>query len=236
MMIRAITFDLDDTLWPVDPVIERAERVMHLWLGEHYPEVVKKYTVEGLRQLRFQVAAEHPGLVHDLTAMRVESLKMAARQCGYPERMADEAFQVMWLARNEVAFFADVLPALEKLARHFVLGALTNGNADIKLVGLGHLFAFSVNAREVGVAKPDPEIFHEASRRAKIPLHQMLHIGDDPLVDVAGAKAVGMKTVYLKRAGARKSGEHDAHAELSSLGQLESLLISWGALDKSRSE
>lgn len=230
MIIRAITFDLDDTLWSVEPVIRRAELVMYQWLGEHYPEVTAKFSADALRKLRFQVARERPDLLHDLTSMRIESLKIVARACGYPEQMADQAFEVMWLARNQVTLFDDVLPSLKKLAERFILGAVTNGNADIHLVGLGHLLEFSVSAKEIGAAKPDPKIFQAAARKAKLPLEQMLHVGDDPATDVVGANFVGMKSVYLNRPELKRDVKHEAHAELNSLEQIEELLIEWDAI------
>ena len=162
--------------------------------------------------------------------VRIEALKIAVTGCGYPESMARSAFEVMWLARNEVTFFSDVLPVLEKLAQTFVLGAITNGNADIHRVGLGHLLDFSVSAREIGAPKPDARIFRAASEKAGVPPAQILHVGDDPVLDVAGASSAGMRAVLLNRPELGKGNGPGDYPELLGLDELEPLLRDWQIL------
>ncbi|HEX2797384.1 MAG TPA: HAD family hydrolase, partial [Immundisolibacter sp.] len=177
--ILAITFDLDDTLWAIDPVIERAEQRMHAWLAEHYPRLPERYSVTALRTLRDDMLGLRPDLAHDLSALRLESLAMAAQRCGYGRDVAEGAFAVMLQARNEVELFADVLPVLTELSGRLTLGGLTNGNADIVRIGLDGLLRFCITAREVGVAKPHPATFDAASVAAGMPASQVLHVGDD---------------------------------------------------------
>ena len=50
--IRAVLFDLDDTLWPIVPVILRAEALMHDWLSQHAPKVTERYSIAALRARR----------------------------------------------------------------------------------------------------------------------------------------------------------------------------------------
>ena len=222
--ILAITFDLDDTLWAIDPVIKRAEQRMHAWLAEHYPRLPERYSVTALRTLRDDMLGLRPDLAHDLSALRLESLAMAAQHCGYGRDVAEGAFAVMLQARNEVELFADVLPVLTDLSGRLTLGGLTNGNADIALVGLDGLLRFCTTAREVGVAKPHPGIFEAASSAAGAPPNQVLHVGDDPQRDVHGARAAGMRTVWVNRNGQTWPGGPPADAEISDLFGLLDLL------------
>ena len=222
--ILAITFDLDDTLWAIDPVIERAERLMHAWLDEHYPLLPQRYTPAALRALRDGIVDARPELAHDLSALRRESLRLAATQCGYGPEAADGAFAVMWQARNEVDLFADVLPVLEALAGRYAIGGLTNGNADIARIGLDGLLSFCVTAREVGFAKPHPAIFAAACSTTGSAPHQVLHVGDDPERDVHGARAAGMRTVWVNRDGKPWPGGPPADAEVRDLHGLLALL------------
>ncbi len=215
--ILAITFDLDDTLWAIDPVIERAEQRMHAWLAEHYPRLPERYSVTALRTLRDDMLGLRPDLAHDLSALRLESLAMAAQRCGYGRDVAEGAFAVMLQARNEVELFADVLPVLSELSGRLTLGGLTNGNADITRIGLDGLLRFCTTAREVGVAKPHPAIFDAASAAAGVPASQVLHVGDDPQRDVIGAGAAGMRTVWVNRNGQTWPGGRPADAEISDL-------------------
>lgn len=222
--ILAITFDLDDTLWAIDPVIERAEQRMHAWLAEHYPRLPERYSVTALRTLRDDMLGLRPDLAHDLSALRLESLAMAAQRCGYDRDVAEGAFAVMLQARNEVELFADVLPVLTELSGRLTLGGLTNGNADIALVGLNGLLRFCTSARQIGVAKPHPGIFEAASRAAGVPPNQILHVGDDPQRDVHGARDAGMRTVWVNRTGQIWPGGPPADAEISDLFGLLELL------------
>lgn len=222
--ILAITFDLDDTLWAIDPVIERAEQRMHAWLAEYYPRLPERYSPADLRMLRDGLVDARPELAHDLSALRRESLALAAQHCGYGRDAADGAFAVMWQARNEVELFADVLPVLTDLAGRLTLGGLTNGNADIVRIGLDGLLRFCITAREVGVAKPHRAIFDAASAAAGVPAAQVLHVGDDPQRDVHGARAAGMRTVWVNRGNQTWPGGPAADAEISDLFGLLELL------------
>lgn len=126
--------------------------------------------------------------------------------------------------RNQVTLFEDVLPALENLAQRFVLGAITNGNACIHRTGLDHVLGFSVAAADVGAAKPDAAIFREACRRCQVKSHEIVHIGDDPARDVAGAAAAGLRTVWVNRSGQAWTGKQRPDAEIHDLRELEDVL------------
>lgn len=221
MGFRAITFDLDDTLWPIDPVIERAEATLHAWLELNAPNVARQYPPPALRALRDRLARSRKDLAHDLSALRRLALTQAAQQCGYDAALADRAFDVMWAARNEVELYEDVVPALATLALHFPLAGLTNGNADIARCGVGHLLSFCVSAREFGKPKPDPSIFRHAAERFGLECAQVLHVGDDPERDVRGAQAAGLRAVWLNRSGARWVGRRRRpDLEVRSLAEL----------------
>ena len=68
--IQAISFDFDDTLWPVEPVIHRAERVLKQWFEAHAPAVLERYDDAGLHAVRQRVGEANPELMHDMTALR----------------------------------------------------------------------------------------------------------------------------------------------------------------------
>lgn len=199
--VQAIILDLDDTLWDVGPVILRAEHALRRFLDERYPRVTARHTIESMRDVRARIALEHPAMRHDFTWLRTRSLLEHAREVGYPDEMADEAFAVFYRARNEVALFDDVLPALGRLAGRYRLFAVSNGNADLAAIGLAHFFERSLPAREAGVLKPDPRIFATLLDAARVPASRALHVGDDPRADVEGARGAGLRTAWLNRAG-----------------------------------
>jgi len=225
--IRAITFDLDDTLWDIWPIIVRAEQRLHDWLAQYYPLIPERFTALELRQLCDEVSAAKPHVSHDRTLLRKEALGLAALRTGYADFQVDAAFEIFFAARNDVIFFEEVLSVLERLSQRYTLGALTNGNADIQLVGLSHVFDFAINAVAVGAAKPEPAMFEAACRHLKLPPEQILHVGDDPYHDVQGAAQVGLRTVWVNRTQRDWPSGLRADAEIRTLEELDALLEQW---------
>lgn len=224
MAIQVICFDLDDTLWPVAPVIKHAEKTLHDWFFYHYPLIAQRFSIEELQELRESITAQRPDLRHDLTQLRKLSLVQAAVQVGYDENLVEPAFEVFMTARHQVQLYADVLPILEKLHGHYLLCALTNGNADVRRVGLGHLFETTFFAREIGAAKPAPALFEAVCQYAQVKPSQVVHVGDDAVCDIAGAAAVGMRTIWINRQHQQWFGQPVPDAKITSLSELEFIL------------
>lgn len=201
MQILAVTIDLDDTLWPVMPALERADRDLNDYLREHYPEVARTWPIPQLRALRAQVAAERIDLAHDFTAQRYITLQRAFDACGIAEAPLDTLWEIFATARNSVELYPDALPALERLRTAWPVASLTNGNADLERIGLHLHFAHRICARDVGVAKPDARIFLAAAEKLGIAPENILHVGDDPELDVVGAREAGLRTAWINRAG-----------------------------------
>jgi FMN hydrolase / 5-amino-6-(5-phospho-D-ribitylamino)uracil phosphatase len=200
--LRAVTFDLDNTLWDVGPVIARAEQCVFDWLREHCPRVAERFSLEEMRTARADLAREEPERAHDLSYLRRESLARQIRECGYGAERAERAFQVFFSARNELDPFPEVRPALERLRGRYVLATLTNGNADLVCIGLSDLFALSLDPSRIGAAKPHPRCFEVLARGLRLDPAQILYVGDDPQVDVEAAHAAGLRAAWINRRGA----------------------------------
>jgi len=199
--IRAITLDLDDTLWAIGPVIMRAEEKLWSWLGENYPKIPEKFAPEESIALREQVMRKHWDQSHDFRFLRKTVLEHMAETVGYSSDLVDDAFDVFDRARNDVELFSDVLPTLAALGEHFALVAVTNGNANLERIGIRHLFHDVVTAVDVGAAKPARPIFVEAVNRAGVNAEETLHVGDHPDIDIDGARKAGMRTAWMNRHG-----------------------------------
>ena len=200
--IRAITLDLDDTLWPVWPTIRRAEEVLLQWLQQHAEQTAQLFTSpEALRAIRMQVEQERPELRHDLSGLRKASIAQALRQAGDDDALAAPAFDVFFAERQRVELFDDAVEALEFLSQRWPIVAITNGNADVYRMEIGQYFQDSFNVSRTGFAKPDVRIFQCAVDALQVPASAILHVGDDAQLDAAAARDAGMHAVWLNRAG-----------------------------------
>ena len=197
--VRAVAFDLDNTLWDVEPVLERAEARLAQWLAQHCPRIVQQLTLADMRRAREQLARSEPHNAHDVTYLRVTALARHAREHGYDERLAAQGLAVFLAARNEVQTHADVAPALARLRRRYALASLSNGNADLHSIGLAHAFTVSLNAGQIGAAKPERRCFERLAHELKARPGEILYVGDDPLLDVAAARAAGCRTAWMNR-------------------------------------
>ena len=228
MAIKLITFDLDDTLWRVDGVIRRAEKEMRAWLEPHVPEY-SSVDVDTLQKIRHAVATANPSIVHDLSKLREVILSETISHLGYPRERAAElaagAFDVFIEWRHAVEFFDDALPTLDRLAPSHTLGALTNGNANFERVGLGQWFSFGYCSADVNASKPDPAMFIKALERAGVAPGEAVHIGDNPVDDIDGARAVGMRTIWVSREA--DESRADADATVRSLADIPSVIDRW---------
>jgi HAD superfamily hydrolase (TIGR01549 family) len=219
--IRAISIDLDDTLWPIWPTIERAERALHDWLGEHAPMASALFaSPSALREIRDYMAASRPELKHDLSAVRRESIRLALYRAGENPLLAENAFQVFFAERQRVTLFDDAMPALEFLASRFPLVSVSNGNADLERTGIARYFRAAICAREFGVGKPDPRIFHAAAGAVDLTPEDVLHVGDDATLDALGALNAGMQAAWVNRSDHLWPHEAQPHVVLSNLTEL----------------
>jgi len=224
--LRAVSLDLDNTLWDTPPVLVRAESMLRAWLEAEAPEIASRFTGADLARLRMSVAAELPTRAHDLSFVRTEALKRAARAAGYDDAVAERAFSVFLSARNDVVPFTEVPATLARLAARLPLYALSNGNACVWRAGLGRHFVAAVDAAGAGAAKPDPRIFTRLLEVAAVPAEAVLHVGDDPEADVAGARAAGLRSAWMNRSAAPWPAERPPpDYEIADLDELERLVV-----------
>jgi putative hydrolase of the HAD superfamily len=194
-----LSFDLDDTLWPIAPVLEAAEDALASWLRAQHPQVMRRHSAATLREIRAQVALEHPDRGHDMTFLRHRTIMRLFGTDSAAQLHADAAFEIFYAARNRVTLYEDTRDELVRLRRRYRLFALSNGNADLQRCGIGDLFEGHVTAIAAGAAKPDVRIFRRLAEAAGVEPARVLHIGDDPLADVRGAIAAGMEAIWLNR-------------------------------------
>lgn len=206
--IRALLFDLDDTLWPITTVINNAEQVLFTWIAANAPKVAISYSIEMMRHHRMQLMQARPELVIDLKALRHQTLHDAFIACGEDPVLVSTAMDVFNQARNQVQIYEDVADCLPRLANVVKLGSLTNGAADLEAIGLAHHFEISIAAHQIGKAKPDPHIFQLACEALKLQPEQVAYVGDDLRLDVEGAQNAGLTGIWLNRQNTPPPSKH----------------------------
>lgn len=199
--VAALLFDLDDTLWPIAPVIALAEQQLFDWICVNAPAVAGTQSIISLRERRAEMMREQPHLRADLIALRHACLTEAFTACGENLAGVDEAMRVFTRARNEVNPFDEVGDALPRLSQRVRLGSLTNGAADLVAIGLAHHFEISVAAHQLGTIKPDPAIFYAACDALQLAPAQVAYVGDDLKLDVEGAQKAGLIGIWMNRSG-----------------------------------
>ncbi len=231
--VRVVTFDLDDTLWDLTPVLLRAERLCWEWLVRRCPELGLHFSIEALRELKAGLVAQQPELLHQISQQRLLTLEVALAQSGCEpsvvRQLAREAFEVFLLARHEVTFFDDALEVLAALSRDYTLGALTNGNADVERLGLARYFDFALAAEQVNASKPAPDLFLAAMARTGVDAPGMVHVGDHIENDVRAAQRLGIAAVWVNLDGQVWPGPDGPAAEVRSLRALPETIAALGA-------
>jgi len=118
---------------------------------------------------------------------------------------------------------------LRRAMSRYRLGIVSNfyGNLTAVLTeaGLLEFFAVVVDSNVVGIQKPDPEIFRLALTQLGLLAHQVIFVGDSFERDVIPSKELGMRTVWLKGPGAGLVSAGEADARISSLTDLEALIL-----------
>ncbi|BBM63415.1 5-amino-6-(5-phospho-D-ribitylamino)uracil phosphatase YigB [Vibrio alfacsensis] len=200
--VKAMTFDLDDTLYDNYPVIVRMEQELLSWLSRNHPAVAHWGKAEWLA-VKKQVVEQQPELKSDVTRWRWVQLKRAFLDAGYDEPDAENAAQagvdiaLDWRSRFTVPQTS--LDILTQLRKQLPLVAITNGNVDLDRIGLAPFFELVLKAGPDGRAKPEPDLFNKAQQFLDVPAQHILHVGDHLVTDVLGAKQSGYSACWFNR-------------------------------------
>ena len=222
--IRAITFDLDDTLWEIAPVIARAERKVYEEIQNRFPHVSQRYALEDIQTVREEILEMNPDVAHNLTEIRRRTFRKMLVQCGYEPNESSVLLEQYLNLRHDVEFFLDVIPTLKSLSRRYKLMTITNGNADIERLGISHFFQGHISAGTFGILKPDPRIFQHACELLQEDPSTILHVGDHPIDDVLGALSAGFRAVWINRSDGVWGQSRSPDAEIKNLTELDAML------------
>lgn len=229
--IKAITFDLDDTLYDNYPVIRKTTEESHRFLQAWHPDL-HDFSVEAYQQLRDRLLAQEPDIYHDVTEWRRRTVEQAMLDIGISpteaREGADKVMAVFAHWRSQVDVPPENHVALAALAEKVPLVAITNGNAEPRLFGLDGYFQFVLRAGPDGRAKPYQDMYHLAAQRLNLAPENILHVGDDLITDVAGALRCGMQACWINLREGNLMQIADArllpHVEITQLASLTALI------------
>ena len=199
--IKLITFDLDDTFWDIKSTIINAEINSRKWIEDRIKKKIEWGTFDDFLEIRNELIKENPSLDYDLGLLRKKMISYHTQKYFKNQKdlneFIEEAYMFFLEERHKIEFFDGVIPVLEKLSLNYKLGVLTNGNADIKKLGIDHMFDFSVSSMDVKSNKPDQGHFIRAKELSQINFHNTLHVGDHPVNDVYGARELGINVMWF---------------------------------------
>jgi HAD superfamily hydrolase (TIGR01549 family) len=197
--VQAISFDLDDTLWDCAPAIANAEKALFEWHNRVTPAITELHTQNTLQDYRTEFRKNNPELKGCVTAMRMAGLREVLRAFDYPEYLAEDGFAVFYKTRSQVELYTGAEDMLKALKESYRLAAITNGNADLQSIGISMYFDQVYAANLTLLEKPAPDMFNLCLSEMDIPPNALLHIGDNPVTDIFGAKAAGVQTLWFNR-------------------------------------
>ena len=200
-MIRLITLDLDNTLWDIEKTMLRAEKELRVHLKSVSDKAFDIYCSETTSEIRNHLLKVQPGLRSDLTEFRKlllgEIFFRAGKSIQDSKILANSAFNTFFEFRNKVVFFEGAIDVLTALSEKYKVFALTNGNADVKMIGIDKYLSGAVSSAEVGVSKPSPKIFKAVLDKAGEEAKSCIHVGDDYEDDIVGANNAGIASIWL---------------------------------------
>ena len=227
--VKVVSFDLDDTLWPLEQVILDAEQKQYDWIKANAANVANDLDRQQLTRKRSDFLKLNPQFYGDVTAMRKHSLAALFGEYGYSAdevtRMVEDVFDVFYRARSQVTLFDDALQCLVDLRKQYKVAAITNGNADLEIAGIHHLFDDIRCATLESPPKPDIHMFHACAAALEVAPVEILHVGENIETDVGGVQAACTLIAWYNLNGLVWPAEPDAPTlELSTLAELPRLL------------
>ena len=196
---KAITFDLDDTLYANHDIIVHAEIALLAFIHQHYPQAQhtnRAYWQSYSRQL----TKARPELLNDMSLLRRLTLAQGFQGCGYTgdrlDAAVEECYSYFYFERSDFHVVEPLVELLRLLSKKVPLVAITNGNVDVERIGLHGIFRHTFKASLSQPRKPDSTMFLKASDSLGLAPHQCLHVGDNFQADIQGAINAGFKAAW----------------------------------------
>ena len=225
--IKAISFDGDMTLWDFEKVMRHSLSVALAELRRRVPgQSSSDLTLGKMIEIRNSVAAGVKGKIVNLEEIRFHAFKRTLEFVDCVDDTLAADLNALYLKHRfeDIELYPDVIPCLDALRPNFSIGLLSNGNGYPERCGLPDRFRFVVFSQDVGVEKPNAEVFLKACKQAGCAASELMHVGDSLESDVAGANGVGAVSVWLNRQAKQNDSGIVPDQEIRSLTELADIL------------
>jgi len=236
--IKAISFDLDDTLYGNKPVMKAIEKKMIVYFASL--AAIKGKTSDPQKVLdhrfwyyfRHQAILKQPDLAHDVVRVRLVTYRLGFMSLGLSQHIAEQqaqaALDYFITLRSDFLVPEQSKKLLANLSRKYPLIAISNGNVDTKALGISHFFQHIYHAGwqaddSLLKQKPAGDMFNLACQQLGIKPLQLLHVGDCGRADIQGALRAGCQTAWFSCYDVGRPISVLPHIELNKLKQLEQL-------------
>ncbi|MFW8591840.1 HAD-IA family hydrolase [Glaciecola sp. 2405UD65-10] len=198
--VKAISFDLDDTLYNNMPYITAAEKSLSAYLSAHYPLVANLQSAHWF-EIKSAIVKSNPNIANDVSELRRQSLAKAFAQNGMHASEINEAvensFSHFYSQRSNFVVPNEVKEVLEQLSKRVPITAITNGNVDCQAIGIAPYFTYILQANSEFAMKPHSSMFDHTARALNLKAANILHVGDHVDKDVKGAINAGYQAAWL---------------------------------------
>ncbi|HCE2649626.1 HAD family hydrolase [Vibrio parahaemolyticus] len=236
-MLKAIFFDMDETLCGTSQADKAAGQKFAAWIQQTYPQVSdpQAFLQRYLQGVYKKLNAEFPQLVAllpDENAFRCGLIQTILAENGIhiDAEQAQQAQHYFDSARmGAFTFFPGVKEMLTDLRKHYRLVVITNGpifsqHPKLKATQMDEWVDHIIVGGEEPEEKPAASIFQKALNLVDIKPEEALHIGDSLAADIAGANNMGILSVWVNATGASNPTEITPNFEIRETVELKEIL------------
>ena len=208
IVIKAVFFDLDGTLCDSDTAWSIAQSEMFQLLREQYPAVSEEGLTEAWKTVHQELFKQLDAGKCAMADVRDSRFQYLFKELDLPVDRAMEDLSDFFCSRYLTSLrLYDDATVLEKLQTYHV-GIITNGAHDehtdsqlskVRHLGLSERIQSLTISGEIGVRKPNIEIFQVACERAGVSPKEAVFVGDTVENDIVGANRVGMTSILIDR-------------------------------------
>ncbi len=232
---KAISFDLDDTLYSNFPVMMATDEKMAAYFNKRLPNYINdksdlntSYDFHFWSPYKQQALSLNKQLIHDVAAVRVESYYIGLVDLGIEQpqarKIAEDALAYFDIHRSNFEVPQYVHSLLADLASKWPLVAISNGNVNTHLIGINEYFTYVYHAGPNYKQKPCDDMFVKACSDLAIKPHELLHVGDCGHSDILGGVLAGCQTAWVSSYDVGKPLSILPNIELSDVAELHRLL------------